>query len=66
MSDSSQPNVDHLLAALADKDGLERQKARHSLVEIGAVAVPGLINALDDNRPRTRACGILPSLGRRH
>ena len=44
MSDSSEPNVDQLLAALAGKDVVERQKARNSLVEIGAAAVPGLIS----------------------
>ena len=54
MSDSSQPNVDQLLAALADKDGLERQKARNSLVEIGTAAVPGLITALNDNQQQVR------------
>ena len=54
MSDSSEPNVDQLLAALAGKDGVERQKARNSLVEIGAAAVPGLITALDDKQRHVR------------
>ncbi len=54
MSDSSEPNVDQLVAALAGKDGVERKKARHSLVEIGAAAVPGLIAALDDNQQHVR------------
>ena len=54
MSDSSQPNVDQLLAALGDKDGLSRQKARKSLVEIRAAAVPGLITALDNNQQQVR------------
>ena len=54
MSDSSKPNVDQLLAALAGKDVVERQKARNSLVEIGAAAVPGLITALDANQQHVR------------
>ena len=54
MSDSSEPNVDQLLAALAGKDVVERQKARNSLGEIGAAAVPGLITALDANQQHVR------------
>ena len=54
MSDSSKSNVDQLLAALAGKDVVERQKARNSLVEIGAAAVPGLLTALDANQQHVR------------
>ena len=54
MSDSSEPNIDQLFAALAGKDGVERQKARNLLVKIGTAAVPGLIAALDDNRQHLR------------
>lgn len=54
MSDSSQPNVDQLLAALGGKDARERHKVRDALVEIGAAAVPGLITALNDNQQQIR------------
>lgn len=45
-------HIDGLVAALADKDGLRRLRAREQLVDIGGPAAPALIEALkspDDN-----------------
>lgn len=43
-----------LIAALSDADAVERQKARAALVEIGADAVPSLIQLLSDPRIHSR------------
>jgi HEAT repeat protein len=40
-------NVEALVEQLGDSNGMVRQKARLALVEIGAVAVPGLVRTLE-------------------
>jgi hypothetical protein len=42
-------NLESLIRTLASKDGLARQKARHSLVRAGRPAVPLLIQALQES-----------------
>ncbi len=54
MTDSSERNVDQLLAGLASNDAVERQRARNALVEVGSSAVPGLLTTLDDKRQHVR------------
>ena len=43
-----------LLAALSSKTGLVRQRARQALADIGAPAVPGLVQALKSSNPDER------------
>ncbi len=54
MTDSSERNVDQLLAGLSSNDAVERQRARNALVKVGSSAVPGLLAALDDKRQHVR------------
>ncbi|NQV25443.1 MAG: HEAT repeat domain-containing protein [Rhodopirellula sp.] len=45
-------DLQNLVAALASQDGLERQNARHALVDLGALAIPtitALATSDDDN-----------------
>lgn len=42
------------LAALGSKDGMERQRARLALVEIGKPVLPYLLEALKDNHQQVR------------
>ena len=46
--------VSALIQELRDPNGLKRQAARHELVEIGAEAVPGLIELLGDKSEQAR------------
>lgn len=59
----SSTDIAVLVAALADHDGLTRQKARAALVDIGHPAVPRLVAVLadTDRSPQSRR----PSHGRR-
>lgn len=43
-----------LLTALGSKDGMERQRARLALIEIGQPSVPFLIEALTDANDQVR------------
>jgi HEAT repeat protein len=43
-----------LMAALSNKNGLQRQRARLALVEMGKSAVPHLIEALKDDHQQVR------------
>ena len=54
MTDSSKPNVDQLLVGLVGNDAAERLKARNALVEVGSLAVPGLIALLSDTQQHVR------------
>jgi HEAT repeat protein len=45
---SDPDTINELIATLSDRNGLVRQRARHSLVAIGQPAVPALIEALTD------------------
>lgn len=47
-------SIARLTAALASKNGVERQHAREALVQLGESAVPPLIAALQDERERVR------------
>jgi HEAT repeat protein len=51
---ADQAAIHALIAALSDKDGPTRQRARWALVDIGEPAVAPLIEALADNRERVR------------
>jgi len=46
----TEANLESLIHTLANKNGLARQKARHSLVRAGRPAVPLLIRALQESR----------------
>jgi HEAT repeat protein len=49
LSAPSDPDtINELIASLGDDDGLVRQRARRSLVVLGALAVPSLTRALND------------------
>lgn len=50
----SDDSINRLIAGLADSNGLARLRARHSLVSIGASAVPALTEALSDRNWRVR------------
>ena len=54
MTDSSEPNVDQLLAGLASNDPVERERARNALVDVGSFSVPGLLGALENKRQHVR------------
>jgi HEAT repeat protein len=43
-----------LMAALSNKDGMQRQRARFALIEMGKSAVPHLIEALKDDHQQVR------------
>jgi HEAT repeat protein len=45
---SDPDTINELIATLGDRNGLVRQRARHSLVAIGKPAVPALVEALTD------------------
>jgi HEAT repeat protein len=46
--------INALISRLADKDGMVREAARLSIVDIGQPAVPPLIKLLDDKREQVR------------
>jgi HEAT repeat protein len=48
------PRIDSLVSELGGKDGLARQRARRSLVVLGALAVPSLTRALNDPNDHKR------------
>lgn len=47
-------SVEELIGIFASKDGVERQKARVAIEEIGKPAVPSLIKALSDRKAEVR------------
>jgi HEAT repeat protein len=51
---ADQAAIHALIAALSDKDGRVRQRARWALIDIGEPAVAPLIEALADKRERVR------------
>jgi HEAT repeat protein len=53
-SAADQATIGALIAALADDDGLVRQRARESLVDMGEPAVAPLIEALTDPNDKVR------------
>jgi len=50
----SKENIEDLISALADKDGMTRQQARKDLVKLGTVALPFLTKALTNPHKRVR------------
>jgi HEAT repeat protein len=60
------PNLESLMDELASSDGMSRQKARESLVDLGKPAVPSLIQALQDSKShqlRWEAAKALGAIG---
>ncbi len=59
------PDIEKLMASLASEDGLERVRARKSLVLIGEPAVGYLVNALEDKQEwvRWEAAKTLSQIG---
>jgi HEAT repeat protein len=51
---SDVPAVDVLVTSLGSRDGLERQRARQSLVEMGSAVVAPLVDALSSPNEHTR------------
>jgi hypothetical protein len=51
---SNVPAVDVLVTSLGSKNGLERQRARRSLVEMGSAVVAPLVDALSSPNEHTR------------
>jgi HEAT repeat protein len=51
---SDPDTINGLIATLGDRDGLARQRARHSLVAAGHPAVPALVEALTDPNTHRR------------
>jgi HEAT repeat protein len=60
---SSGTSLDALINTLASKDGATRQKARKSLVALGAPAVPSLIRVLRNSREDHIRWEAVKSLG---
>ncbi len=62
---SDAATINSLIATLESKDGLARQRARHSLVAIGKPAVPALVEALTDpdGHRRWEAAKTLEAIG---
>jgi HEAT repeat protein len=59
-------NLESLMDGLASSDGMARQKARQSLVDLGNPAVPPLIQALQDSKShqlRWEAAKALGAIG---
>lgn len=52
--DPTQNDVEGLVSALGDRDGMTRLRARNALVEMGLAAVPALLPALKDQRSQVR------------
>lgn len=48
------PDIPHLLADLRGRYAIPRKKAVDALAEIGAEAVPGLIETLEGKNPEAR------------
>lgn len=66
MTAENDRNIEELIAKLADSDGIQREKARNELVEIGGIdVVRALIIAINDHRPEVRfeAAKALIALG---
>ncbi len=47
-------DIGHLVEELASDHGLDRKRARRCLIRLGEPAVPALLEALADDRPRLR------------
>jgi HEAT repeat protein len=62
---SDPDTINELIVTLGDRNGLVRQRARHSLVAIGKPAVPALVEALTDpnGHRRWEAAKTLGAIG---
>lgn len=54
MTPSAENEIPDLIAKLGDENGLVRQRARFSLIHLGAASIPAAVNALKSSDMHTR------------
>ena len=60
---TSEQKVEKLISNLQNKPPKNRQSAETALTKMGTVAVPALIQALQDPKNRQRVVGVLAKIG---